>query len=176
MSEYVMGESHTKAERLGPYRDINYYLDNTDKEVYFVIRHPFDRYVSGLQRDLFFAMVEGKTIDDVMQDRLNNWYHGYPILQYVKDKDFKIIPYNNVSNYINAENDENFAADHKSKYLDMILQYANKVDLQAELDAYDFIFKTKKILEPDHFKKMVSDSKFVNYVGSKVNKEPLWDM
>lgn len=172
-SAYVMGVSHVNAERIGPYLDLNHYLDNSDKEIYFLIRNPYDRFISGLQRDL---LMEGKTLEEVHEHRKNNWYHGQPILQHIKDKDYKIIPYNDLSNYLDSENDERFLDNFKSHHQESVTEYAKTVDLQAEFDAYDYIMNNKQILSPSHFKDMVSKSKSVNFIGDRVNKEPLWGM
>lgn len=169
-STYVMGESHISAERIGPYRDLNDYIGNSDKEIYFLIRNPYDRFVSGLYIDL---MMTGQTIDELHKQRQNNWYHGYPILQYIKEGDYKIIPYNNLSKYIDMKNDEKSLDKFKGRNQESVMKYAKKVDLQAEFDAYDYIMHNKQILSPDHFKDMVSKSKFVNFTGDKINKEPL---
>tara|TARA_A200000159_G_scaffold19712_1_gene16289 strand:- start:901 stop:1473 length:573 start_codon:yes stop_codon:yes gene_type:complete len=161
-STYVMGVSHVNAERIGPYLDLNHYLDNSDKEIYFLIRNPYDRFISGLQRDL---LVEGKTIEELHEYRKDNWYHGCPILQYIHDKEYKIIPYDSLSTYIDADNDEKFLKNFKNTHQESVIEYAKTVDLQAEFDAYDYIMNNKQILSPSHFKDMVSKSKLVNFTG-----------
>jgi len=173
VSKYIMGDAHINAERLNPYRDINYYLEMSNKEVWFLIRNPLDRFISGLYRDL---LVERKTIEQIHEHRKNNWYHGQPILQNILDKDYKILPYDNLHKYVDVENDEKFADNFKTTHYDLAREYANTIDLQDEFDAYDYIMNNKEILSPIHFKKMVEKAELVNYKGDKINKGQLWDM
>ena len=173
VSKYIMGDAHINAERLNSYRDINYYLEMSNKEVWFLIRNPLDRFISGIYRDL---LIERKTIEEIHEYRKNNWYHGQPILQYIKDEEYKILPYDDIKKYVDVENDEKFAENFKTTHYDLAREYANTIDLKAEFEAYDYIMNNKQVLSPKHFKNMVAKAKLVNYKGDNINKGQLWDM